>query len=156
MALALTSSYNSSENLTKQGTNIPGEFGKLLDDPEIQRELSDFNYLTPYITAANFFGVFGNTHWISKAPNDLILEDRLDVELRLICFSADTTCLPSTERISSPKLESFGFMIFKAPITTREFVALTPKARFDENFKVFGQEPQVIPDRFIGGNPYYN
>jgi hypothetical protein len=84
------------------------------------------------------------------------LEDRLDIELRLICFSVDTTCLPSTERISSPKLESFGFMIFKAPMTTREFEALTPKARFDENFKAFGQEPQVIPDRFIGGNPYYN
>jgi len=156
MVIALTSSYNSSGNLAKQGTNIPGEFGKLLDDPEIQRELNDFNYLTPYITAANFLGVFGNTHWISKAPNDLILEDRLDIELRLICFSVDTTCLPSTERISSPKLESFGFMIFKAPMTTGEFEALTPKARFDENFKAFGQEPQVIPDRFIGGNPYYN
>jgi len=32
MAVAVLSSFNSSENLTKQGTNIPGEFAKLLDD----------------------------------------------------------------------------------------------------------------------------
>jgi hypothetical protein len=41
-------------------------------------------------------------------------------------------------------------------MTTKEFAELTPRLRFDENFRVFGQDPQVIPERFIGGNPYYN
>lgn len=156
MTIALMSSYNSSENLAKQGTNIPSDFAKLLDDKESQRELEEFNYLSSYILASNFLGVLGNTHWISKAPNDLILDQRLDIELRLICFASDTSCKPNTERILSPKLDSFGLIVYKSPITTREFANLPPKERFDANFRAFGLEPQDIPARFIGGNPYYN
>jgi hypothetical protein len=156
MVLSLVTSYNSSSNLLNQGTNIPSEFGELLDSEKLQRELEDYNYLIPYITSSNFFGVLGNTNWISKAPNDLILDRRIDRELRLMCFSVDTSCTPATERIPNPELERFGIIIFKSPLTTEEFTALTPRARFDENFKAFGQEPQEIPERFIGGNPYYN
>jgi len=156
MGIALLSSYNASENLRNQGTNIPPEFATLFDDPKMQEELNKYNYLIPYIVSSNFFGVLGDTNWISKAPNDLILDRRLDRELRLMCFVGDSSCAPTTERIQNPEFERFGIILFKAPMTTQEFAALSPKERFDANFRAFGQEPQIIPERFIGGNPYFN
>lgn len=156
MIVALFSSQNSVSNLNKSGTNIPPEFSSLLNNKSLQAELSKYNYFVPYLAVSNFFGVLGNTHWISKAPNDLILNQRLDIELRLLCFASDTSCKPITARIANPELERFGIFVFKAPMTTREFYSLTPRQRFDANFKAFGQEPQQIPDRFVGGNPYYN
>jgi hypothetical protein len=156
VGLTVISSENANNNFIKMGKTIPYEFKEFLDSPEIQEELSRYNYMTPYITASNLLGVLGDTHWISKAPNDLILDKRLDIELRLICFNVDTSCKPTTPRIASPKLESFGLLVFEAPLTTRQFVAFTPKERFAQNFLAFGQTPQEIPARFIGGNPYYN
>ena len=155
MAVFATSASATSE-LTKTGTTIPYEFKPLLQSEKIQNKLEIYNYLTTYIPGANFLGVLGNVHWISKAPNDQILNDRINVELRLICFSADTNCRPSTPRIPSPELENYGLIVFESPITTREFVALNVRDRYNINFRVFGLEPQVIPERFIGGNPYYN
>ena len=155
MGVFATSASATSE-LSKTGTIIPYEFKPLFQNEKIQNELEKFNYLTTYIPGANFLGVFGNVHWISKAPNDQILGDRMNAELRLICFSADTNCKPATSRISSPELEKYGLIVFESPITTREFIALDVRQRYNTNFTVFGIEPQIIPERFIGGNPYYN
>lgn len=154
--LALSSGSNSNSSFYRQGMTVPNGFKPLLEDDKLQAELTAYNYLTPYIISSNVLGVLGDVHWISKAPNDLILDSRMDKELRLICFSVDTSCQPKTPRIPNPRLESFGLLIFESPLSTKDFVALTPRIRFDENFRVFGQDPQVIPDRFIGGNPYYN
>lgn len=155
-SLTFISSENANDNFLKFGKTIPYDFKKFLDSSEIQYELTRYNYLTPYITASNLLGVLGDTHWISKAPNDLILDGRLDIELRLICFNVDTSCKPATPKIASPKLESFGLIVFESPLTTREFASFSPKERFAQNFLVFGQEPLEIPARFIGGNPYFN
>jgi hypothetical protein len=154
--LAFTSGANSNSSFFRLGMTVPSGFTPLLEDRVLQDELKSYNYLTPYIISSNLLGVLGDVHWISKAPNDLILDSRMDKELRLICFSVDTSCQPKTPRIPNPKLESFGLFIFESPMTTKEFAELTPRLRFDENFRVFGQDPQVIPERFIGGNPYYN
>ncbi len=154
--LVLLSGLSANSSYYRLGMTVPYGFKPFLESSETQKELNTYNYLTTYITSSNLLGVLGNVHWISKAPNDLILDNRLDVELRLICFSVDTTCTPNTKRISAPNLESFGLIVYESPITTREFYSFTPKERFDENFKVFGQTPQEIPSRFIGGNPYYN
>ena len=153
--IATFSSYVATKNISIQGTAIPYTFAKLIDDKDAQAELAKYNYLTNYILSSNYLGVIGDIHWVSKAPNDLELKDRLDRPLRLLCFSVDTICKPTTPRIPDAKLESFGLLQYESPITSREFAALSPKDRYSANFKVFGVTPISIPERFIGGNPYY-
>ena len=157
IALAVFATSASATNeLSKTGTTVPNEFKPLFQDAKLQEELEKYNYLTTYIPGANFLGIFGNVHWISKAPNDQVLGDRINAELRLICFSADTNCKPTTPRISSPGLESFGLIVYQSPITTKQFAELSIRDRYKVNFTAFGLAPQEIPERFIGGNPYYN
>lgn len=153
--IATLSSYVATKNIATQGTGIPYTFAKLIDDQTAQEELTKYNYLTNYIMSSNFLGVIGDIHWISKAPNDLELKDRLDLPLRLLCFSVDTSCKPTTPRIPNAKLESFGLLQYESPITSREFAALSPRDRYSANFKALGVAPIEIPERFIGGNPYY-
>ena len=153
--IATFSSYTATKNISVQGTAIPYTFAKLIDDKDAQAELARYNYLTNYILSSNYLGVIGDIHWVSKAPNDLELKDRLDLPLRLLCFSVDTSCKPTTPRIPDAKLESFGLLQYESPITSREFAALSPRDRYSANFKVFGVTPIEIPERFIGGNPYY-
>jgi hypothetical protein len=153
--IATFSSYVATKNIATQGTAIPYTFAKLIDDKAAQEELKKYNYLTNYIMSSNYLGVIGDVHWVSKAPNDLELKDRLDLPLRLLCFSVDTSCKPTTPRIPDAKLESFGLLQYESPITSREFAALSPRDRYSANFKVFGVTPIDIPERFIGGNPYY-
>jgi hypothetical protein len=153
--IAVLSSVSAQSKLSSEATTIPHAFSRLLDDEKIQRELSSYNYLAPYLTSSNLFGIFGNVHWISKAPNDILIGERINSELRLICFASEPSCIPKTPRIAS-KLEQFGILIFQAGYSTADFMYKSPKERFDANFLVFGQQPQKIPDRFIGGNPYFN
>jgi hypothetical protein len=88
--------------------------------------------------------------------NDIKLDSRESKEMRLICYSVDTNCKPATKRISDPELEKFGFIQYESPISSLEFSKLSPRDRYRVNFEVFGIAPQEIPERFIGGNPYYN
>lgn len=150
------SSFNATKNIVKQGTAIPYAYGALMEDAELQEQLSTYNYLLSYTAPANYVGVFANVHWISKAPNDIVLTDRLDIPLRLLCFSNDTNCKPTTQPIINQKLQMYGLIEYPSPFTTREFAALSPRDRFRVNFEAFGLPPTVIPERFIGGNPYYN
>lgn len=153
--LAASTSIVTTWDLSKSGTNIPSGFGKIMDDSSVQKELSDYNYLATYTTSTNIFGILGNVHWISKAPNDQVLKSRRDKELRLICFAQDTSCKPTSAQIPSPVLNQYGILVHQSPITTSEFEKLTVKDRYDINFIVFGQEPQQVPSQYMGGNPYF-
>jgi hypothetical protein len=152
----MLSSFSATNSLSTQGTTIPYEFANLIENKDLQERVSEYNYLTPYILSANFLGVIANVHWVSKAPNDIKLDSRQSKEMRLICYSVDTNCKPTTSRISDPELEKFGFIQFESPISTEEFSKLSPRDRYKFNFEVFGTAAQEIPERFIGGNPYYN
>ncbi len=155
-SIPMFSSFSATNSLSTQGTTIPYEFANLIENKELQERISEYNYLTPYILSANFLGVIANVHWVSKAPNDIKLDSRELKEMRLICYSVDTNCKPTTRRISDPELEKYGFIQFESPISTEEFSKLTPRDRYKLNFEVFGTPAQEIPERFIGGNPYYN
>ncbi len=152
----MASSLSATSNLSKQGTTIPYEFSTMIENRELQERITKFNYLTPYILSANFLGVLADTHWISKAPNDIKLDTRINNELRLICFSKDPNCKPNSNRIVDLELESYGLFQYESPITSRDFAKLSPLDRYRVSFEVFGIPPQEIPERFVGGNPYYN
>jgi len=156
VVVAMLSSLSATRNLSKQGTTIPYEFSTMIENRELQERILKFNYITPYILSANFLGVLADIHWISKAPNDIKLDSRLNNELRLICFSGDLNCKPSSKRIVDLELESYGLFQYESPITSREFAKLSPLDRYRVSFEFFGIPPQEIPERFIGGNPYYN
>jgi hypothetical protein len=154
--ITAASSFNATANNAKQSGVISYSFAALMQDEQAQEILSKNNYLVTYIADANYLGIFADVHWISKAPNDMILKDRLDAPLRVLCYSYDGNCKPATPRISDPVLEKYGLLQYESPYTTREFAALTPRDRFTANFNATGQAPFEIPERFIGGNPYYN
>ena len=149
------SSFNATRNIMKGGTVIPYAYRFLMENKELAAGLSKYNYLLSYTATANYVGVFANVHWISKAPNDIVLKDRLDIELRLLCFSTDTSCKPATPLIPNAELQKYGLIEYQSPFTTRDFALLSPRDRFRVNFEAFGLPPTVIPERFIGGNPYY-
>ena len=154
--LAVGSSFNATKNSAKQSAVISYAYAPLLQDEQAQETLSKYNYLASYIGDSNFLGIFSNVHWVSKAPNDIILKDRLDIPMRVLCYSYDQNCKPPLARISDPVLEKYGLIQYESPVTTREFAALSPRDRFTLNFKAVGQQPFDVPERFIGGNPYYN
>ena len=154
-AVAIVSSSTAQSSSIAKTTTIPYGFKALLDDPKIQAEFEEYNYLIPYVLSSNLFGVFGNVHWISKAPNDIIIGDRITRELRLICLAGDPSCTPTTPLIQS-EISKYSITVHQSPYTTETFFTLSPKERFDANFQAFGQPTQEIPERFIGGNPYFN
>jgi hypothetical protein len=138
-----------------QTTVIPYGLGDLLKDESLQKELAENNYLIPYKAEYNYMGLLGASNWISKAPNDFILKNRLNNELRLICFALDTSCKPTTERITNSKLEFYGIYEFVSPLSTEQFSKLSIDDRFNTNFDVFGLPREIVPEKFKGGNPYF-
>lgn len=154
-ATALISVSSAQLVLYKNATTLPYEFKTLLEDDALQEELESHNYLVPYVLSSNLFGVMGNVHWISKAPNDIIPGDRINSGLRLICLIQDPSCKPTTPEIQT-NLNRYSIKVFQAPITTKQFFALPLIERFNVNFTAFGQPIQEIPERFIGGNPYFS
>ena len=150
---ALTANSANASLYRKAEFSMPSKQLEILTDKEAQAELENFNYLTTYRAISNLLGVIGNTHWISKAPNDQRLETRLDKELRVLCFAADTACTGPGGEISVPALNKYGMKVFKSPITTEQFNALSPKDRFYAAMDAVGQPRFEVPERFIGGNP---
>jgi len=138
-----------------QTTAIPYGLGDLLKDESLQKELAANNYLIPYKAEYNYMGLLGASNWISKAPNDFILKNRLNNQLRLICFALDTSCKPTTARITNPRLEFYGIYEYVSPITTEQFSKLSIDDRFNTNFDVFGLPREIVPEKFKGGNPYF-
>lgn len=151
---SLVGGVSVSNKLSTQGSTISGEMKELIENKELQQRLASYNYLTPYVLSANYLGVLGEIYWVSKSPNDMNLETRMDRELRLICYSGDPNCKPSTEKISDPELEHFGLIQYAAPITSEQFSGLSTPKRYEYNFNVFGMKPIPIPEKFMGGNPY--
>jgi hypothetical protein len=136
-------------------TVIPYGLGDLLKDEKLQQEMSEYNYLIPYRMEYNYIGLLGAPYWISKAPNDFILDNRLNNELRLLCFALDTNCNPNTGRIMNSKLDNYGIYQYSSPITTEEFSRLSIDDRFNTNFDVFGLPRETVSEKFKGGNPYF-
>jgi len=138
-----------------QTTVIPYGLGDMLKDEKLQKELAENNYLIPYKPEYNYMGLLGVSYWISKAPNDYILDNRLNNELRLICFALDPGCKPTTERITNSKLEFYGIYEYVSPLSTEQFSKLSIDDRFNTNFDVFGLPREMVPEKFKGGNPYF-
>ena len=156
MLTSLVGGVSVSSKLSTQGSTISGELKELIENKELQQRLASYNYLTPYVLSANYLGVLGEIYWISKSPNDINLDTRINRELRLICYLGDPNCEPSTEKISDPDLERFGLIQYAAPITSEQFAGLSTPERYEFNFNVFGMKPIPIPEKFMGGNPYLN
>ena len=134
---------------------IPNDLGNLVRNKQLQKELSTYNYLIPYRQEYNYMGLLGAAFWISKAPNDFILTNRQNNELRLICFALDSGCKPSTQRILNKDLDFYGIYQYESPITTEQFSKLSIDEKYNVNFDVFGLPREVVPDKFKGGNPYF-
>ena len=125
----------------------------IYSDIAAQAQLSSYNYLTTYRAISNILGVLGDVHWISKAPNDQRLDTRLDRELRVLCFVADSACQGPAGEMKVPELNKFGLKVFRSSISTVEFAKLSPLNRYYASMDAVGQERIQIPERFIGGNP---
>jgi hypothetical protein len=154
--ISALSGVSATANLDNRSTKIPYGYANFLANSNLQEEIAYNNYLIPYTASSNFFGVLGNIHWISKAPNDIVLGDRVNQPLYLMCFSTDPGCKPTTSRVPNRLLEENGILIYLSPITSAEFMKLSILERYNYNFTVFGQPVQEIPERFLGGNPYFN
>jgi hypothetical protein len=139
--------------MKKSEYKFPASMTKILNNAESQAELEKYNYLTTYRVIGNVLGFIGEVHWVSKAPNDQRLETRMNNEMRIICFAADTACAPKTPEIPVPSLNDYGFRIYESPITTAQFSQLSPLNRYFAAMDAVGQPRFEVPDRFIGGNP---
>jgi hypothetical protein len=152
----LTSTTNYLININKASTfALDSSISSIITDEAAQKELEDFNYLTAYRPVSTAFGVFGNVHWISKAPNDIILTSRSDRQIRIICITGDPECGVGSELIKNSTLSKYGISTYYNSYTTEEFSKLSPRERYDKSFELVGQEPFPIPKRFLGGSPVF-
>jgi hypothetical protein len=153
LVAALSANSANSSLYRKAEFSMPSKQLEIYKDKEAQAELENYNYLTTYRAISNLLGVIGNVHWISKAPNDQRLDTRIDKELRILCFAADTACAGPGGEIMVPSLNKYGMRVFKSTISTSEFAALAPRERFYAAMDAVGQPRFDVPERFIGGNP---
>ena len=156
LAITTVSSISSVNTFSKnpEVTIVPYEYSDILRNSEVKQYLLASNYLMPYKPSYSFAGLFGAEYWISKAPNDMNLKSRLSNELRLFCFQGDPNCNPATEPIVNPILQKYGMLEFKSKLTTEEFYKLSIEEKFNYNFDSFGMVRDVVPKKFMGGNPY--
>jgi len=140
-------------------TILPTEFSDLLNDKNLSGYFEQRNYILPYKPAYNFAGLLGAKYWISKAPNDfdLNIDSRMDKELVLLCFIGENICNPKTAKIENEytsNLAKYGIVEYESTLSTLEFSELTIQQRYDYAFEVMGTPKGVIPDKYMGGNPY--
>ena len=154
VGILVASSINiNSELIKKQEFSFPMAMTAILKDNAAQAELSNYNYLTTYRSLSNVLGFLGDTHWVGKAPNDILLGTRMDKEMRIICFATDTLCAPKTPQIQNDVLARYSLKVYQSPITTAQYAALKPLERFHADMDAVGQPRFDVPDRFVGGNP---
>jgi hypothetical protein len=143
-------------NINKVSTySIKSSIANILNDSDAQKELEDFNYLTAYRPVSTALGVFGNVHWISKAPNDQILSSRIDRDIRIICITGDPDCGVGSKLVKNSALSKYGISTYYQSYTTKEFSELTALERYNKAFELVGQKPFPIPKRFLGGSPVF-
>ena len=140
-------------------TILPTEFSDLLNDKDLSQYLEQRNYILPYKPAYNFAALLGAKYWISKAPNDfdLNIDSRMDKELVLLCFIGENICSPKTPKIENEytaKLAKYGIVEYASTLSSLEFSKLTIQQRYDYAFEVMGTPKGIIPDKYMGGNPY--
>jgi hypothetical protein len=140
-------------------TILPTEFSDLLNDKDLSQYLEQRNYILPYKPAYNFAALLGAKYWISKAPNDfdLNIDSRMDKELVLLCFIGENICSPKTPKIENEytaKLAKYGIVEYASTLSSIEFSKLTIQQRYDYAFEVMGTPKGIIPDKYMGGNPY--
>jgi hypothetical protein len=140
-------------------TILPTEFSDLLNDKVLSQYLEQRNYILPYKPAYNFAALLGAKYWISKAPNDfdLNIDSRMDNELVLLCFIGENICSPKTPKIENEytaKLAKYGIVEYASTLSSLEFSKLTIQQRYDYAFEVMGTPKGIIPDKYMGGNPY--
>jgi len=133
---------------------VPNTYRNLLNDKKLYNYLDSNNYIMPYKPAYSFAGLFGVNYWISKAPNDMNLNSRINNPLRLLCFKGDNVCNPKTEPIQNPELEKYGIIEFQSQLTTIEYSKLSIIERYNYATDSFGQPRINIPEKYLGGNPY--
>jgi len=133
---------------------VPNTYRNLLNDKKLYNYLDSNNYIMPYKPAYSFAGLFGVNYWISKAPNDMNLNSRINNPLRLLCFKGDNVCNPKTEPIQNPELEKYGIIEFQSQLTTLEYSKLSIIERYNYATDSFGQPRINIPEKYLGGNPY--
>ena len=154
VAIMVVSVISTNSGLVKQQEySYPSAMTAILNDKAAQAELHNFNYLTSYRSLSNALGFVGDTYWIAKAPNDILLETRMGNELRIICFVGDAVCVPKTPEITGNVLNKYSLKVYQSPITTAQFAALKPLDRFYAAMDAVGQPRFDVPDRFVGGNP---
>jgi hypothetical protein len=156
LIITVVSSISSENTFSKnpEVTIVPYEYSDVLKNNEIKQYLLSNNYLMPYKPSYSFAGLFGAEYWVSKAPNDMNLNSRLSNELRLFCFQGDPNCKPPTDPIANPLLQKYGMLEFKSKLTSEEFYKLSIVEKFNYNFDSFGMVREVVPQKFLGGNPY--
>jgi len=137
----------------QQEFSYPSEMTAILNDEAAQAELYNYNYMTSYRALSNALGFVGDTYWVSKAPNDILLATRMNNEMRIICFVGDAACVPKTPEITGNVLNKYSLRVFQSPITTAQFASLKPLDRFYASMDAVGQPRFDVPDRFVGGNP---
>ena len=154
VTIMVASVISANSGLVKQQEySYPSEMTTILNDTAAQAELSNYNYLTTYRAISNVLGFVGDTHWVGKAPNDILLATRMDKELRIICFTGDAACVPKTPEFVGNILNKYGFKVYQSPITTAQYATLKPLDRFYADMDAVGQARFNVPDRFVGGNP---
>ena len=154
-AVIVLSGSVASISINKTSFLIVNGYKNLVSDKVLQSYLESFNYIMPYKPEYNFLTVFGAEYWISKAPNDMNLVSRMDNTLRLICYTTDQDCKPSSPAIENAELQNFGIQEYESPISMQEFTQASIIDRYNMSTDVFGMERLVIPAKFLGGNPYF-
>ena len=148
-----SSVHLNSELPKKEEFGFPTGMTAILKDKAAQAELTNYNYLTSYRSLSNVLGFLGDTHWVGKAPNDILLGTRMDKEMRIICFASDALCAPKSPQIQNDVLARYSLKVYQSPITTAQYAALKPLDRFYADMDAVGQARFDVPDRFVGGNP---
>jgi len=147
-------SFNNSFLKTNESVVIPNSYAKLINDRSLQTYLNSNNYIIPSNPAYYYLGMLGVDFWISKAPNDMNLNSRLDNNLLLLCFTGDKYCAPKTKEITNPDLIKYGIQEYASDLSTREYVNLSITERYNYSFDALGIARITIPPKYIGGNPY--
>jgi hypothetical protein len=138
---------------------MPTQYLNLVKDKKIKSYLESNNYILPYKAAYNYTGLLGVKYWVSKAPNDynLDIDSRIDKPLLLLCFVGDNICNPKTAMLKhslSDELSKYGIVEYESTLSTSQYSNLTISDRYDYAFDIMGTERVLIPDKYMGGNPY--
>jgi hypothetical protein len=153
VVMVLTVNHVNPALVKTQEFSFPASMTAILNDKAAQDELANYNYLTTYRGLSNVLGFTGDVHWVGKAPNDQLLETRMNNEMRIICFNGDGACVPKSPEITNSILNKYGFRVFESSISTKDYAALKPLDRYYAAMDAVGQPRFEVPERFIGGNP---